>query len=180
MAGSPQQERRVDDEPLIDLEPPQQPAAPGISDSRPLSRLTTLRLCENKLGDAGVSRLASALTYATAPRLAEIAICFNEICEIGPLAAALGNGCAPSLALLRLGGNRIGDGGGEAVAESLRGVPNLRELSLGDDLGGNEARSPPDSLQIPSRFPPDSPLIRLRPPLACVRWATARRRRSLP
>ena len=162
VAGSAQQQQRhVDDEPLIDLEPPQQqqqPAASGISDSRPLSRLITLRLCENKLGDVGAARLASALTYATAPRLAEIAICFNEICEIGPLATALGNGCAPSLGLLRLGGNRIHDDGGVAVAESLRRLPKLSELSLGDDLGGNEARAQSsDSLQIPSRFPSDSP-----------------------
>lgn len=93
-----------------------------------LPALETLGLVHCRLGDAGASELAEALTLSsTAPRQSRHLKCldlaFNSIGAYG--AQALARSCLPLPALehLRLDGNPLGDAGVMCLVQALRPTP---------------------------------------------------------
>ena len=107
-----------------------------------LTCLESLNLSHNRIGDAGVGALGSALQGGAFGRLRTLELGWNEIGSPGlrALALALRAGSTPALERLRLEGNAISDDGapfGELAGALAARTPELRELSFGTEVGGN-------------------------------------------
>ena len=107
-----------------------------------LTCLESLNLSHNRIGDAGVGALGSALQGGAFGRLRTLELGWNEIGSPGlrALALALHAGSTPALERLRLEGNAISDDGapfGELAGALAARTPELRELSFGTEVGGN-------------------------------------------
>ena len=107
-----------------------------------LTCLESLNLSHNRIGDAGVGALGSALQGGAFGRLRTLELGWNEIGSPGlrALALALRAGSTLALERLRLEGNAISDDGapfGELAGALAARTPELRELSFGTEVGGN-------------------------------------------
>ncbi|EOD20767.1 hypothetical protein EMIHUDRAFT_241839 [Emiliania huxleyi CCMP1516] len=116
------------------------------------SRLETLQLFDNKIGDDGGKALAAVLgKEGAAPRLEALNLEFNKIGDEGckALAAALGKeGAAPRLETLDFSFNKIGDEGCKALAAALKegAAPSLKARDA-------PLATRPSPAQCPSRLP---------------------------
>ena len=105
-----------------------------------LPHLLSLRLDDNRFGDAGAASLAAALPKL--PRLFKLALDGNRVTESG-MAAFLGAlPAAPKLRVLLVYGNTVGDAGARALAGALPSLPELELLRL-DDAGIGDAGAEP-------------------------------------
>ena len=92
------------------------------SSSSLTSRLTSVNLCKNSVGDSGAQALAYSLVHASCPSLSRLDLSGNLIATAGAvaLAVALASG-RTSLKVLSLAWNDLRDAGMVAFAEELNG-----------------------------------------------------------
>ena len=86
-----------------------------------MANLTKLYLNENKIGDAGMAALSTALGNGALPLLQGLWLTGNQIGDSGmqAFAAAIGSGVLPLLEWLSLSENEIGDTGMAAFATAI-------------------------------------------------------------
>lgn len=103
------------------------------------TRLATLVLSNNRIGDEGAKALGASLTAVGA----SLATLHLEMCGVGAAGAAMlaaGLATSTSLRTLSLSENTIGDAGATAIGESLTRADALETLMLSQCGIGAEAR----------------------------------------
>ncbi len=105
---------------------------------------STRTVVGHNLGEAGAAALGCALAVGAFPRLAKLAVAFNDIRFKGldALAVGLSTGCCTSLAHLVLSGNNLGDQSMEALRAALAkgstATPGLRRIDLDSNEVGDD------------------------------------------
>ena len=108
-----------------------------------LASIHTLHIIGNRMGDDGITALAEACGPKRAfPKLEELSLCENAICEDGmqALASAVSKGALASLKILNLQENQIGSAGVSAFAIALESgaLPKVTYVSLVGNPGNAE------------------------------------------
>eukprot|EP00475_Leptophrys_vorax_P039373 TRINITY_DN7107_c0_g1_i2.p1 TRINITY_DN7107_c0_g1~~TRINITY_DN7107_c0_g1_i2.p1 ORF type:complete len:568 (+),score=141.95 TRINITY_DN7107_c0_g1_i2:151-1854(+) len=109
--------------------------AEGLSSIARDSSLTTLKLSDNLISDAGVQNLTKSFQHLKT--LTNLNLCGNKIGDVGAESIAeyvKGNG---TLQELNLASNAIGDRGGSAIGRSLGHNRKLENLFLGENFLDN-------------------------------------------
>ncbi len=109
---------------------------------------STRTVVGHNLGESGAAALGCSLAVGAFPRLAKLAVAFNDIRFKGldALGTGLATGCCTNLAHLVLSGNNLGDQSMEALREALaKGktvTPALRRIDLeSNEVGDDGAKA---------------------------------------
>ena len=113
--------------------------AAGVADLLKLitanPQLTSINLCSNLLGDAGVASVAAALSKSQAP-VSSLDLNHNKIGNAGAASIAELLANTPHITSINLVGNEIGDEGAAKLAEAIAAQPSIQNVDLScNELG---------------------------------------------
>ncbi|KAL3904340.1 MAG: hypothetical protein SGPRY_011322, partial [Prymnesium sp.] len=108
-----------------------------LVEHKALPNIVRLRLGKNRIGDAGIERLATMLVSAALPQLKELDLDRNAFGDVGmqALVAACKSSTFPLLCKLSAAANKISEAGAAALASAL-GSTQLSQLAF-IDLNAN-------------------------------------------